>query len=384
MDFRLNDEQRMLQDTVARLMREQYTFENRQKFLDSEEGFSRDMWAQYAELGLLGIGLPEQYGGYGSAIELMVVAEQLGRGLILEPYLATVVLGGALIELAGSEAQKEDLLGRLIGGELLLAFAHGEPQSRYSLSEVQTRAEKDGDGWTLSGDKAVVLHGDRADLLIVSARVGGDVRDRDGIGLFLIDPKAEGVRIRGYQTIDGLRAAEISLAGVKVAADAVLGEPGQAYPAIEKAVARGIVALCAEAVGAMEVTNEFTLDYLKTRKQFGVPIGKFQVLQHRMVDMQLELEQPRSMAILAAGRLNADDEERERTISAAKHYIGKAGRFIAEQAIPMPGGIGMTWEYGMTHYAKRLVMLDHQLGDTEYHLERFSRLMQGAEEETAA
>jgi alkylation response protein AidB-like acyl-CoA dehydrogenase len=383
MDFRLTDEQRMLQDTVARLMREQYAFETRQKLTESEDGFSREIWAQYAELGLLAIGLSEEAGGFGGAIELMLVAQELGRGLALEPFLATVVLGGSLIDAAGSAAQKEDLLGRLVGGELLLAFAHGEPQSRYSLTEVQTRAERSGDGWQLSGHKAVVLHGDTADLLIVSARVGGDIRDRDGIGLFLVDPKADGVRVRGYQTIDGLRAAEVFLDGVQVGSDAGLGEPGKAYPAIEYAVGRGVVALCAEAVGAMEVTNEFTLDYLKTRKQFGVPIGKFQVLQHRMVDMQIALEQSRSMAILVASRLEAEEAERERAVSAAKHYIGKAGRFISEQAIQLHGGIGMTWEYAMAHYAKRLVMIDHQLGDTEFHLERFAALMQTTDETAA-
>jgi len=381
MDFRLTDEQRMLQDTVARLVRDQYDFETRQKLAASDEGFSREIWAQYAELGLLAIGLSEDSGGFGGGVELMLVAQELGRGLTLEPYLATVVLGGSLIDAAGSAAQKEDLLGRVIGGELMLAFAHGEPQSRYSLSEVQTRAERSGDGWKLTGDKAVVLHGDRADLLIVSARVGGELRDRDGIGLFLVDPKAEGVRVRGYQTIDGLRAAEVSLNGVQVGADAVLGEPGQAYPAIERAVDRGIVALCAEAVGAMQVINDLTLDYLKTRKQFGVPIGKFQVLQHRMVDMMMALEQARSMMILAAGRLEADPAERQRVMSAAKHTIGKSGRFIAEQAIQLHGGIGVTWEYSMPHYAKRVVMIDHQLGDTEFHLERFAALM---ETETAA
>lgn len=381
MDFRLTDEQRMLQDTVVRLVRDQYDFETRQKLMASDEGFSRDIWAQYAELGLLAIGLSEDSGGFGGGVELMLVAQELGRGLTLEPYLATVVLGGSLIDAAGSAAQKEDLLGRVIGGELMLAFAHGEPQSRYNLSEVQTRAEQSGDGWKLTGDKAVVLHGDRADLLIVSARVGGELRDRDGIGLFLVDPKAQGVRVRGYQTIDGLRAAEVSLDGVQVGADAVLGEPGKVYPAIERAVDRGIVALCAEAVGAMEVINDLTLDYLKTRKQFGVPIGKFQVLQHRMVDMMIALEQARSMMILAAGRLDAERDERERVMSAAKHTIGKSGRFIAEQAIQLHGGIGVTWEYSMPHYAKRVVMIDHQLGDTEFHLERFAGLMQT---ETAA
>lgn len=379
MDFRLTDEQRMLQDTVSRLVREQYAFETRQKLMESEEGFSRDMWRQYAELGLLGIGLPEDVGGFGGGIELMIVMQQLGRGLILEPYISTVVLGGTLIAAAGSDAQKEDLLGRMVGGELLLAFAHGEPQSRYNLSDVQTRAEKSGDGWKLTGNKAVVANGDQADLLIVSARVSGDVRDEDGIGLFLVDPKADGVRVRGYQTIDGSRAAEITLDGVQVGGDAVLGEPGKAYAAIEQAVGRAIVALCAESVGEMEVINDLTLDYIKTRKQFGVPIGKFQVLQQRMVDMMIALEQSRSFTILAAARVDEPGEERERTLSGAKYYIGKSGRFVAESAIQLHGGIGMTWEYSMPHYAKRVVMIDHQLGDVDHHLERFSSLMSNTE-----
>jgi alkylation response protein AidB-like acyl-CoA dehydrogenase len=379
MDFRLSDEQRMLQDTVSRLVREQYSFETRMKLMDSEPGFSRELWQQYAEVGLLAIGLSEESGGFGGGIELMLVAQELGRGLVLEPYLASVVLSGSLIDKAGSAEQKEDLLGRMSMGELIVAFAHGEPQSRYNLSEVSTRAEREGDGWKLSGDKAVVLHGDHADLLIVSARVSGELRDRDGIGLFLVDPKADGVRIRGYQTIDGLRAAEVALDGVAVGKDAVLGEPGSAYSAIEYAVGRGIVALCAEAVGAMEVTNELTLDYLKTRKQFGVPIGSFQVLQHRMADMQIALEQSRSMAILAASRLESESPEREQALSATKYYIGKAGRFISEEAIQLHGGIGMTWEYSMAHYAKRLVMIDHQLGDTDFHLERFANSQDAAE-----
>lgn len=372
MDFRLSDEQRMLQDTVSRLVREQYSFETRMKLMDSEPGFSRDLWRQYAEVGLLAIGLSEDAGGFGGGIELMLVAQELGRGLVLEPYLACVVLSGCLIDKAASAEQKEDLLGRMSAGELIVAFAHGEPESRYDLAHVGTRAEQSGAGWKLDGNKSVVLHGEHADLLIVSARVSGDVRDRDGIGLFLVDPKADGVRTRGYQTIDGQRAAEISLDGVSVDQAAVLGEPGQAYSVIDYAVGRGIVALCAEAVGAMEVTNELTLDYLKTRTQFGVPIGSFQVLQHRMVDMQMALEQSRSMAILAASRVEPESSDREQVLSAAKYYIGKAGRFISEQAIQMHGGIGMTWEYSMAHYAKRLVMIDHQLGDTDFHLERFA------------
>ena len=379
MDFSLTDEQRMLQDTVARLVREQYDFETRQKLAKSELGFSRENWQQFAEMGLLGVPFSEADGGFGGGgVELMLVMQEFGKGLVVEPYLATVVLGGGLVADAGSAAQKEDILGRVIGGELLLAFAHGEPDSRYSLSQVATKAERSGDGWKLTGQKAVVLNGAEADLLIVSARVSGNLTDTDGIGLFLVDPKAAGVKVRGYSTIDGLRAAEVTLDGVQVGADAVLGEPGKAYAAIERVSGRGILALASEAVGAMEVVCNLTLDYLKTRKQFGVPIGKFQALQHRMVDMAMELEQARSMAILAASVVDSDDvEERERNLSAVKYIIGKGGRFVAEQGIQLHGGIGMTWEYSMPHFAKRLVMIDHQLGDVDFHLDRFAGLMEG-------
>jgi len=385
MDFNLTDEQRMLQDTVARLIREQYDFESRMKLLETPEGYSKDIWAQFADLGLLGIPFSEESGGFGGGgIELMLVMQEFGRGLVVEPYLATVVLAGSLVEALGSDAQKEAVLEPVIGGERIMAFAHGEPESRYELSAVRTRAEKTGAGYKLTGHKAVVLHGDAADQLVVSARVGGKDSDTNGIGLFLVDADAKGVSRRGYQTADGLRAAELRLDGVEVGADAVLGEPGKAYAAIEQVVGRAIAALCAEAVGAMEASCNLTLEYLNQRKQFGVPIGKFQALQHRMVDMSIELEQARSMAILAASRLHEERKLREQTLSAAKARIGKAGRFIAEQSIQLHGGIGMTWEYAGAHYAKRLVMIDHVLGDTDYHVERFVALTDGQTEGGAA
>ena len=372
MDFSLTDEQRMLQDTAERMVREQYTFEARQKLLESEQGYSKEMWQQYADLGLLGVPFSMDNGGFGGGgIELMLVAQEFGKGLVLEPYLASVVLAGGLIEAAGNDAQRETYLGQIIGGELVASFAHEEPQSRYDTFRVETRAEKQGDGYVLNGRKAVVLHGDSAGLLVVSARVSGNVDDREGLGLFLVKADAEGVARRGYPTIDGLRAAEIELNGVTAES---LGEPGRAADHIEAAQARGIVALCAEAVGAMEVACDLTLDYLKQRKQFGIPIGKFQALQHRMVDMRIELEQARSMAILAASKLDADPAEREPAMSAAKALIGKAGRHISEEAIQLHGGIGMTWEYSLPHYSKRLIMIDHQLGDVDHHLERFSDL----------
>jgi len=294
---------------------------------------------------------------------------------VLEPYLASVILGGGLVSASGSAAQKQAILPQLAAGKLTLAFAHGERQSRYALADVETRAERDGGGYVLSGEKGVVLHGDSADRLIVSARTDGSSRDKQGISLFLVDRKAKGIRVRGYPTVDGLRAAELALDQVRVGADALLGPPGEAYGAIEHTVDRAIAALAAEAVGIMEVLNATTLEYLKTRKQFGVPIGSFQVLQHRMADMVLEHEQAKSMAILAALSTDgADARERRRVISAAKVQIGKSGRFIGQQAIQLHGGIGMTDEYAAGHYFKRLTMIAQSFGDEDYHLDRFAEV----------
>ncbi len=303
----------------------------------------------------------------------MIVMESFGRGLVVEPYLASVVLGGGLVTLAGSAAQKQAILPQVASGKRLLAFAHGERQSRYALADVETTARKDGSGWVLSGRKGVVLNGDSADQLIVSARSAGGSRERSGIGLFLVDAKAKGVSRRGYPTVDGMRAAEVTLETVRVGADAVLGSPENAYPVIEHAVDRALAALSAEAVGIMETLNAMTLDYLKTRKQFGVPIGSFQALQHRMADMVVEHEQAKSMAVLAALSADlADTAERRRVISAAKVQIGRSGRFVGQQSIQLHGGIGMTDEYLAGHYFKRLTMIDQSFGDADHHLDRFA------------
>lgn len=368
MDFSLTDEQRMLDDTVTRIVAEEYGFERRHQWLKSAPGYSPELWQTYAELGLLGVPFAEENGGFGGGgVELMVVMQAFGRGLVLEPYLATVVLGGGLIERLGDEARREELLGAVVGGELKLALAYAEPQGGYDPLHVTTRAESD-NGWRLSGAKAVVLHGDSADKLLVTARSAGEPTDRAGIGVFLVDANAPGVMIRGYPTIDGLRAAEVRLDQAQAEP---LGEAGQAADALESTLAWGIAAVCAEAVGAMEQALELTVEYLKTRQQFGVPIGKFQVLQHRAVDMRIQLEQARSMAILAAASLDMPPAERDRRIAAAKVVIGNTGRFIAEQAIQLHGGMGMTEETAVAHYAKRLVMIDHYLGDADYHLARF-------------
>jgi pimeloyl-CoA dehydrogenase small subunit len=376
MDFDFTEEQRLLDETVRRLVKDEYGFEKRKTYLAEPDGFSRKLWARYAELGLLGLPFAESEGGFsGSAVETMIVMESFGRGLVLEPFLATVVLGGSLVTLAGTSAQRKAHLPAIAAGKLRLAFAHGERQARYLLWDVATTAKRDGSGFLLEGKKGVVLHGASADKLVVSARTAGHARDKSGIGLFLVDARAKGVSVRGYPTVDGLRAAEVTLERVRVDGDAVLGSPEGGYEAIERTVDRAIAALSAEAVGIMETLNATTLEYLKTRKQFGVPIGSFQALQHRMADMMVEQEQAKSMAVLAALSADlADAKERRRVISAAKVQIGKSGRFVGQQAIQLHGGIGMTDEYVAGHYFKRLTMIDQTFGDVDHHLDRFSEV----------
>jgi alkylation response protein AidB-like acyl-CoA dehydrogenase len=374
MDFRLSDEQRLLQEQVGRFIAGEYTSEKRRAYMKQADGFSRDNWRKLAELGLLGLPLPESAGGSaGSAVDVMVVMEQFGRGLVVEPYLASVILCGALLkEFGGSSGH---LLSRLAAGDALLAFAHGERQARYALNDVETTARRDGSGFVLDGRKSVVLHGDSADALIVSARTSGATRDRQGLSLFVVPRKSVGLTVRGSSTIDGLRSAEVALAGVKLGADAVLGPLGGAYPAIERAVDAATAAICAEAVGAMAVLIESTLDYLKTRQQFGAPIGRNQALQHRMVDAQIAYEQAKSMACLAAMMADSDDATaRRRAVSAAKVQIGRAGKFIGQQAVQLHGGIAMTDEYKVGHYFKRLTMIGSQFGDADHHLGLFAAL----------
>lgn len=373
MDFALSEERQMLADTATRFIADRYDITVRHANARLEAGFNRETWGEFAELGLIGALLPADVGGFGGLGEdISVVFEALGRGLVVEPFLASGVLGASPIAIAGSDAQKA-LLEDVMAGKTLLAFAHGEPDGRYNLSHVTTRATKDGDGWRLDGRKAVVLSGDTVDKLVVSARVEGGDDDAAGIALFLVDADGEGVARRGYGSIDGGRAAEITLANVSVGEDALIGVAGGAYETIEKTHARGVVALCAEAIGAMDVAKDVTLEYLKTRRQFGRPIGTFQALQHRMVDMLLEIEQARSAVMLAAGTLEAPRAERERNGSAAKNLIGRVGRLVSEETIQLHGGIAMTWEYALPHFAKRLTMIDHQLGDTDFHLERFQQ-----------
>jgi len=380
MDFRLNEEQQMLQDTVARLVRGEYSFEKRLEFSETDAGFSVDFWKQLGELGLTAVPFPEELGGFGgTGVEVQSVMTELGRGLCLEPYLQSVVFGGGLISQAGNDSQKETWLEGIASGGLQAAVALQEPQSFYNLNDVETRAEKNDKGYLLNGRKAVVIGGHCADLILVSARTSGDTSDASGISLFALKADTAGIERRVYPTIDGFKGCDLTLNNVQVDAGALLGEEGNASGVIEYQSGRAIAALCAEAVGVMETANELTLDYLKQRKQFGVPIGKFQVLQHRMVDMMSELEQARSMAILAASVANEEQsDERRRVLSAAKNIIGRSGQFISEQGVQSHGGIGMTWEYNFAHYAKRLIMINHQLGDDDFHLERYASLLQAS------
>jgi pimeloyl-CoA dehydrogenase small subunit len=375
MDFDYSEEQQMLKQSVERLIADRYDFEKRKKYLKEAPGYSKAMWSQYADMGLLGLPFEERHGGSGGgAVETMIVMEAFGRGLILEPYLATVVLGGGLVRLAGDEAQRAAILPKIADGSLLLAFAHSEAQSRYDLADVACTARRDADGWILDGAKSFVAHGDRADKLIVSARIGGDRRSREGIALFLVDAQAAGVSCRGYPTQDGLRAAEIRLSGVKVRSNDVLGDPGKAAAMIERVVDGALAAIAAEAVGAMSAAHEITMDYLKTRKQFGVAIGSFQALQHRAVDLLVNLEQARSMALYATVMVDEPDAaERAKAISAATVQIRRSGKFIGQQAIQLHGGIGMTLEYKIGHYFKRFTAMESTFGDTDHHLAALAR-----------
>jgi pimeloyl-CoA dehydrogenase small subunit len=374
MDFDFTEEQRLLRDSIDRLLADRYGFDKRRAHLAEPDGWSRALWSQHAELGLLGLPLPESYGGFGGGpIDVMLVMEAFGRALALEPYLATVVLGGTALSLAGSEAQKSAILPQIAEGEMLLAVAHGERQARYDLADVLTTAKPKGGGWVLDGAKSVVLHGDSARRLIVSARIAGERDDPDGITLFLVDAAANGVARRAYPMRDGTRAAEISLSGVEVGADDLLGEVGAALPVIERVVEAGIAATAAEAVGAMETMHRMTLEYLKTRQQFGRPIGDNQVLQHRAAEMLMALEQGRSMAMLAAMMVEEPDAaERAHNIAMAKVGVGQASKFVAQNAIQLHGGIGMTEEYAVGHYFRRCMVIEHLFGDTAHHLSRLA------------
>ena len=390
MDFSFSEEQNQLRDAVRRYVSQEYTFEARRKIL-KDAGTSDAIWNGLAGLGLMGVPVPEAQGGFGgSGVDMLVVMEELGRGLVAEPYFASAVMGTAFVKFGGSEAQKAALFPGLADGSLKLACALTETQSRHELHNVALTGTAPGNdarrtaapdnGFSLNGSKTVVLHGFQADKLIVSARTAGGARDKNGITLLIVDKSAAGVTMRDYRTIDGMRAADVSFTNVAVGKDAVLGKAGEGYALIERAAEVGIAALCAEAIGCMTMLNEQTIEYLKTRKQFGVPIGKFQVLQHRAAEMFMELEQARSLAYLAAVKVDsADANERKRAIHAAKVRTGRAVKFVGQAAIQMHGGMGMTDELAVSHYFKRATMIDVTLGDVDHHLAAFAALPSAVE-----
>jgi pimeloyl-CoA dehydrogenase small subunit len=378
MDFELSDEQRLLQDSVTRLMADRYSFEQRKAYLKAPEGFSSALWSQYADLGLLGLPFAEEYGGFGGgAQEIMLVMQAFGHALILEPYLATVVLCGAALRHAGNDAQKAAILPAIADGSMKLAFAHAERQARYDLTDVVTTAHRGSGGWVLDGAKSVVVHGEAADKFVLSARSSGDRYDPAGITLFLVDAAASGLARRGYATRDEQRAADIALSNVIVSDGDVLGEVGNGLPIVQRVVEAGIAATAAEAVGAMEAMHSMTLEYSKTREQFGKPIGSYQVVQHRLADMFMTMEQGRSMAMLATVMVDHPDaEERARRIAMAKVGIGQAGRYVSQSAIQMHGGIGMTEEYAVGHYFRRCMAIERLFGDPAHYLQKLAEAVE--------
>jgi pimeloyl-CoA dehydrogenase small subunit len=375
MDFALNEEQQLLADSVARFIERDYDFESRQKIIASDAGWSPDTWKAFAELGLLGLPLSADAGGFGGgAGDVMAVMQSLGVGLVVEPYLSTVALAGRVIDRGGSAAQKQAILPSVVDGGLVLALAQTEAESRYDLSWVSTTARKSGAGWTIDGAKVVVLHAPMAGKLVVSARTSGKAGDATGVSLFVVDANAPGVSMKTYRTQDSLRAADVKFAGVAVGADALVGPEGGGLPLLEEAVDFATVLTCAEAVGVMKFACDTTLEYLKTRKQFGVPIGSFQALQHRMVDMVIETEQSRSIMYMACAKVvdGVDPAERKRVVSAAKVKIADACRHVGQEAIQLHGGMGMSIELKVSHAFKRLIMIAQMFGDADHHLERFN------------
>jgi len=381
MNFEHTEDRRMLADALDRYLADKYDIVQRNRVAHGSEGFSQEHWKQLLNIGALAACFPENVGGFGgTGFDVAVVFESLGKGLVVEPFLDALIIGRALA-FAGNASQKAHIAA-LTGGDSVAALAHDEPGGHYEATRVATRAERAGDGWVLNGAKAVVQHGDKADLLLVSARIAGTTQDAQGIALFLVPANTSGLTWRAYPKIDGGRAAELSMNGARVDAGALLGVAGEGAAVLEHAIGWGLLALAAESLGAMEVARRDTLEYLRTRKQFGVPIGSFQALQHRMAELLIAIEQARSAVINAAAAINNTDRRvREKALSAAKYTAGNTGTLVAQECIQMHGGIAMTWELPFAHYAKRLVMIDHQLGDEDHHLARYIALGAGDQQQ---
>ena len=373
MDFSYNEIQEMLDDSIGKFIANDYDFEARQKYAGSEKGYSPDVWRTFAELGWTAVPFSEEDGGFGGGpADLTVLMLRFGKGLVVEPYLANIILAGGVLRRAASGEQKAKWLHPIIAGELQAALAYAEPQSRYDLADVKTTAEADGDGWVISGSKGVVFNGGNAELLVVSARTSGAQNDEDGITLFAVPADSEGVRVRAYATVDGQQAAEIHFDKVAVDSDALLGEPDRGFAALDAAIDEATLAVSAEAVGIMQIMTEKTIEYSKDRMQFGVPIGSFQALQHRMVDMFTECEQSYSLLLWATMRAAQGDADAKQAISSIKYQVGTAGRKVGQEAVQIHGGMGVSWEVDIAHYFKRLTTIDQILGNADWHLDRLA------------
>lgn len=375
MDFSYSEEQQMLQESVARFVTKDYDFESRRTIVSSDKGYNEAHWQLFAELGWLMVPYSEEDGGLGgSAVDLMVVMEEFGKGLVNEPFLATAVMAGGLIARLSEGEQKQTLLEGIMGGKLQLAFAYNEPQARYNLADINCTAVREGNNYVLNGQKSVVLNGKNADKLIVAARTSGEQRDPSGISLFIVNADAQGIRRAGYPTVDGHQGADIWFDKVTVPATQLLGEQDNALPAIEYIIDRTTLALCAEAVGAMEVATDKTVEYSKTRKQFGREIGTFQALQHRMANMFIEHQQAKSILLMAALKMDSVNGQDSKALSAAKSRIGKAARLVSQESVQIHGGIGMTDELDVGHLFKRLSTFQYMFGSTDFHTKRFASL----------
>ncbi|MDA9798804.1 acyl-CoA dehydrogenase family protein [Luminiphilus sp.] len=372
MNFDFTEEQQMVRDSIARFVQDDYDWDTRKSIVASEKGLSPDNWKLFAELGWLSIPFAEEHGGFGgNIVDLSVVMEELGKGLVVEPYFPTVVLFGGLIARAGNDAQRAEWLPRVIGGDVLGGFAYVERQSRFALHDCLTTATPSGDGFVLNGEKVVVFNGEQADHLVVLARTSGEQSDRTGLSLFMVEASAAGIDKMNYPMMDGQRVANVTFKDVALPADALLGEEGQALALVEALVDEAIIALASEAVGIMGVLNTKTLEYAKTREQFGVAIGSYQALQHRMVDTMMAYEQCKSLLFKALCEYKQDPAMAAETIHALKVLIDRNAKHVFGEAIQIHGGMGMTDELDIGHYAKRLMMINTTFGDANFHRNRF-------------
>jgi alkylation response protein AidB-like acyl-CoA dehydrogenase len=373
MDFSLNELQTMMADSVGKFIDNEYDFDTRQEYAGSERGFSDDVWKTFAELGWMAVPFAEEDGGLGGGpAEIMVLMQSLARGLVVEPYIANVILAGGILKRFANETQKEQWLHPMIAGELQATLAFNEPQARYELANVATTATKDSNHWVLNGRKGLVLNGGTSDLLLIPARTAGDIGDEHGITLFAVAADSDGLSCNAYATVDGLRAAEITLEGVRVSGDAVLGNVDEGYAALSATIDDATIAVCAEAVGIMYALKDKTVQYSKDRSQFGVPIGSFQALQHRMVDMLMACEQAQSLLMWAVMTNAEGSDESRRAVSAMKYMIGTAGQKLGEEAVQIHGGMGVTWELDVAHYFKRLTAICTLFGNADWHLDKLA------------